>query len=112
MERVYGVTAPITTALPTEREKESNEELARELRAQGNFEAPAESQKRLDILKELGKMADEFVKRAAAEKESKNTFLIRNARGRIFTYGSYRLGVYGPGSDMDTLVVAPKYVTV
>jgi poly(A) polymerase len=112
MERTYGITPPISTALPTESEKRANEELAKELRAQGTFEPSSETQKREDILKRLQKIADEFVKRAAAEKHPKNPYLVRNARGRIFTYGSYRLGVYGPGSDMDTLVVAPRYVDV
>lgn len=110
MDRNYGVTPPISTDFPTEDEKRLSDALAKELRAQGTFEPPSETQKREDILKALQKIADEFVRRAAKEKYPKSEHLIRNARGRIFTYGSFRLGVYGPGSDMDTLVVAPKYV--
>ncbi|KAK3379736.1 Poly(A) polymerase [Lasiosphaeria ovina] len=111
-ERVFGVTPPISTALPTEAEKRSNEALFRELKSQGTFETPAGVEKRQRILRSLEEITNEFVRRAAREKEPKNTILIRDAHGRVFTYGSYRLGVYGPGTDIDTLVVAPKYVTV
>lgn len=37
--------------------------------------------------------------------------ILNEAGGKVFTYGSFELGVYGPGSDIDTLMVAPKHVT-
>lgn len=45
-ERTYGLTPPISTALPTEPEKQSNEALLQELHDQGTFESAAETEKR------------------------------------------------------------------
>ncbi|PFH59741.1 hypothetical protein XA68_11922 [Ophiocordyceps unilateralis] len=110
-EQVYGVTPPISVALPTDMEKRSSDALIEELRRQKTFENPSDTQKRYKVLESLQSICDEFVKRVAKQKEPKNEMLIRNARGKVFTYGSFRLGVFGPGSDIDTLIVAPKYVS-
>ncbi|EFQ33262.1 uncharacterized protein GLRG_08406 [Colletotrichum graminicola M1.001] len=114
-ERPLGVTPPISLALPTEAENHAMQTLIDELRRQNTFESPTDTEKRQalseTVLEHLARICDEFVKRVARKREEGNDALIRDARGKIFTYGSYRLGVYGPGSDIDTLVVAPKYVT-
>ncbi|OTA95121.1 hypothetical protein M434DRAFT_69908 [Hypoxylon sp. CO27-5] len=110
-EQTWGITPPISCALPTPAETHSTTLLLEELRRQNTFESATETKKRERVLLDLQRIADEFVKRVAKEKEPQNEVLIRDARGEVFTYGSYCLGVYGPGSDIDTLVTAPRYVT-
>ncbi|KAK5988759.1 Poly(A) polymerase pla1 [Cladobotryum mycophilum] len=110
-EQVYGVTPPISVQLPTDAENRASDSLIEELKRQKTFESPSDTEKRYKVLDSLQKICDEFVRKVATKKEPKNDMLIKNARGKVFTYGSFRLGVFGPGSDIDTLVVAPKYVT-
>ncbi|OAQ80444.1 Poly(A) polymerase [Purpureocillium lilacinum] len=110
-DRVYGVTPPLSLTLPTEAEKRCSDALIEELRRQKTFESPSDTEKRYKVLESLQHICNEFVKRVAKAREPKNDILIKNARGKVFTYGSFRLGVFGPGSDIDTLIVAPKYVT-
>ncbi|CAK7215402.1 polynucleotide adenylyltransferase, partial [Sporothrix curviconia] len=63
------------------------------------------------VLESIRTIADAFVKRVAKERAPDNPTLSKDAVAKVFTYGSFRLGVYMPGSDIDTLIVAPKYVT-
>lgn len=108
---IYGVTPPLSDNLPTEEEKRRSDSLVEELRRQKTFESPSATEKRYKVLESLQRICDEFVKTVARIKDAKNEIFIRNAHGKVFTYGSFRLGVFGPGSDIDTLIVAPKYVT-
>ena len=44
--RQWGVTPPISTALPTSDELAANDDLIAELKAQDNFEPPSDSERR------------------------------------------------------------------
>ena len=83
---------------------------------------------RMKVLSIFQRVAIEFVKTVMSKKGNLPQSIINAAGGKIYTYGSYRLGVYGPGmkasitdvetklillsgSDIDTLVVAPREVS-
>lgn len=61
------------------------------------------------VLSKLNQIVKEFVYRVSKMKKFSEA-MAREAGGKIFTFGSYRLGVHGPGADIDTLVVAPQHV--
>jgi len=63
-----------------------------------------------EVLASLNTIAKEFV-RVVLKSQGYSDAVAKASGGKVFTYGSYRLGVFGPGSDIDTLVVGPKYVT-
>lgn len=61
------------------------------------------------VLGKIDSMVKDFVYRASIA-HGMSDQIARQAGGKIFTFGSYRLGVHGPGSDIDTLCVVPKHV--
>ncbi|KAE8353352.1 Poly(A) polymerase central domain-containing protein [Aspergillus coremiiformis] len=109
--RQWGITPPISTVLPTQDELAANDDLISELKLQNNFESPAETEQRKSALQLMQRVTVEFVK-VVSRKKGLSPTAVEAAGGKIFTYGSYRLGVYGPGSDIDTLIVGPKHVII
>jgi len=109
-QRQWGITAPISTNFPQPKELSWTESLVAELRAQGTFEATEETNRRATVLQTLQSVTVNFVKTVGRLK-GLSPAVLEESGGRVFTFGSYRLGVFGPGSDIDTLVVAPKHVS-
>ncbi|KAJ5901547.1 Poly(A) polymerase [Penicillium taxi] len=109
--RQWGVTPSITFALPTADEMAADDDLIAALKLHNNFEPPTETERRKQMLLLLQRVTVEFVK-SVCRKKGLSPAAIEAAGGKVFAYGSYRLGVYGPGSDIDTLVVGPKYVLI
>ncbi|KAK4698596.1 poly(A) polymerase, partial [Phenoliferia sp. Uapishka_3] len=104
-----GVTPPISTSPPTARDLEVSTTLLQELKDRNVYEGPEEARTRELVLGQLNTLVKQFVYRSSISHgftEAK----AREAGGKIFTFGSYRLGVHGPGADIDTLCVVPKHV--
>ena len=62
------------------------------------------------VLGRVSALVKQFVKKVSLERGLSET-AASTAGGKIFTFGSYRLGVHGPGTDIDTLCVVPKHVS-
>ncbi|KAF2087038.1 Poly(A) polymerase [Saccharata proteae CBS 121410] len=106
----FGTTDPISDKLPTEADLALDRQLLDELRSQNTYESAEETEKRAVALGTLQKAAEEFVRHVGSVKGLAPS-IVANAGGKIFTAGSYKIGVFGPGSDIDTLIAVPKHVT-
>lgn len=62
------------------------------------------------VLGRVSVLVKEFVRKVSLERGLSEA-AANAAGGKIFTFGSYRLGVHGPGTDIDTLCVVPKHVS-
>ncbi|KAI5956538.1 PAP1 [Candida jiufengensis] len=110
MSKTFGVTPPISTDNPTPKENALNESLVQELKSRGSFESESATKKRVEVLSLFQRLVQEFVYEVSKTKNMSDG-MAKDAGGKIFTFGSYRLGVYGPSSDIDALVVVPRHVT-
>ncbi|KAL5530370.1 PAP1 [Sanghuangporus sanghuang] len=109
-QQQWGVTQPISTSESTEAEKKVTVAMMEELRRQGTFESEEESRTRELVLGRVATLVKRFVYKVGVSRGLSEAAAAA-AGGKIFTFGSYRLGVHGPGSDIDTLCVVPKHVS-
>ncbi|XP_074588991.1 nuclear poly(A) polymerase 4-like isoform X2 [Curcuma longa] len=105
----YGITKPISPAGPTEADLKRTAELEKLLVEAELYESKEESTKREEVLEELDKIVKNWVKQLTLQRGYSDQ-MVEEANAVIFTFGSYRLGVNGPGADVDTLCVGPSYV--
>lgn len=128
-KKQWGLTPALSESLPTNTDMAKNAELVEELKRENNYEGSAETSQRIETLKLLQRVTQEFV-REVSRRQGFQQSQIDQFGGKVYPYGSYRLGVYGPGmlfiifrntkvwhdwsillgSDIDTLAVAPRHV--
>ncbi|KAJ7951595.1 nuclear poly(a) polymerase [Quillaja saponaria] len=105
----YGVTKPISMAGPTGADIQRSLELEKFLTDAGVYESKEEADKREEVLRRLGEIVKDWVKRVTRIRGYSDQ-MVEDANAVIFTFGSFRLGVHVPGADIDTLCIGPSYV--
>uniref|UniRef100_A0A5B7C4M0 polynucleotide adenylyltransferase n=1 Tax=Davidia involucrata TaxID=16924 RepID=A0A5B7C4M0_DAVIN len=105
-----GLSEPISNGGPTEFDVIKTREFEKFLADAGLYESQEEAIRREEVLGGLDQIVKIWVKNVSRAKEF-NEQLVQEANAKIFTFGSYRLGVHGPGADIDTLCVGPGHAT-
>ncbi|KAK9195528.1 hypothetical protein WN943_003650 [Citrus x changshan-huyou] len=105
-----GITEPISLAGPTDDDLMRTRKLEKYLRDVNLYESQEEAVSREEVLGRLDQIVKIWVKKISRAK-GLNDQLLQEANAKIFTFGSYRLGVHGPGADIDTLCVGPRHAT-
>ncbi|XP_077438483.1 poly(A) polymerase gamma isoform X2 [Vanacampus margaritifer] len=108
-QKHYGITSAISLAPPREIDQQYTKKLCDAMKPFGVFEDEEELNHRLAVLGKLNNFVKEWI---AEISELKNLppSAISSVGGKIFTFGSYRLGVHTKGADIDALCVAPRHV--
>jgi len=103
------MTAPISNAGPDEKDLELTAQLQETLIPHGCFESEEELNHRMDVLSRLNDQVKAWIKETSVAKNMPES-MAETVGGKIFAYGSYRLGVHNKGADIDTLCVAPRHI--
>ena len=64
---------------------------------------------RMEILSKLNSLVKEWICEASVKRNMPPN-VAEQVGGKIYTFGSYRLGVHHKGADIDALCVAPRHI--
>eukprot|EP01100_Stratorugosa_tubuloviscum_P014534 TRINITY_DN783_c0_g1_i4.p1 TRINITY_DN783_c0_g1~~TRINITY_DN783_c0_g1_i4.p1 ORF type:complete len:538 (-),score=186.82 TRINITY_DN783_c0_g1_i4:455-2068(-) len=106
--KIDGAQSPLNQDPPTKVEVSQSKTLVKYLIVQNLFESEEESARRESILGSLNKIIHQWSLQVCTEAGIPENEQ-RDSGAKIYTFGSYRLGVHGPGTDIDTLCVVPKH---
>lgn len=108
-QKTLGMTSAISLAAAKPADLDKSRELEAFLRAQDQFEADHELHQRLEVLSKLNTLVKMWIRDVSVSKNMPEN-VAYTVGGKIYTFGSYRLGVHNRGADIDTLCVAPRHV--
>ncbi|EDW74821.2 uncharacterized protein Dwil_GK15696 [Drosophila willistoni] len=104
-----GMTSAISLAEPRPEDLQRTGELRGSLEPYNVFESQDELNHRMEILAKLNTLVKQWVKEISVSKNMPEA-AAEKLGGKIYTFGSYRLGVHHKGADIDALCVAPRNI--
>uniref|UniRef100_A0A182PCV2 Poly(A) polymerase n=1 Tax=Anopheles epiroticus TaxID=199890 RepID=A0A182PCV2_9DIPT len=107
--KTLGMTSAISTAEPKPEDILKTKELEKSLEPYNVFEAEEELNHRMEILAKLNTLVKQWVRDVSIAKNMPEA-MAEKLGGKIYTFGSYRLGVHHKGADIDALCVAPRNI--
>ncbi|CAG0915901.1 unnamed protein product [Notodromas monacha] len=108
---IYGMTLPVSLQGPRDTDILRTAELEACLRADshGIFDTDEGLNQRMEVLSELNLLVTKWV-RSVSRAKNLPPQSVDSACGKIYTFGSFRLGIHTRGADIDTLCIAPRHV--
>uniref|UniRef100_A0A1Q3F863 Poly(A) polymerase n=1 Tax=Culex tarsalis TaxID=7177 RepID=A0A1Q3F863_CULTA len=107
--KTLGMTSAISLAEPKPEDHQKTVELQKALEPYNVFEDESELNHRMEILSKLNTLVKQWVRDVSISKNMPEA-LAEKLGGKIYTFGSYRLGVHHKGADIDALCVAPRNI--
>ncbi|XP_069625001.1 poly(A) polymerase gamma isoform X1 [Ranitomeya imitator] len=108
-QKHFGITSPISWTGPKDIDYLYTQKLTEAMRPFGVFEDDNELRHRMFVLGKLNNLVKEWIADIGECKSLPPTTICVTG-GKIFTFGSYRLGVHTKGADIDALCVAPRHI--
>ncbi|XP_074098722.1 poly(A) polymerase hiiragi isoform X3 [Cotesia typhae] len=107
--RSLGMTSAISVAEPKPSDLARTNELREALKPYNVFESDEELHHRMEILSKLNALVKQWIKETSVARNMPPN-IAENVGGKIYTFGSYRLGVHHKGADIDALCVVPRHI--
>ena len=107
--RNLGVTSALSIATPKPIDLIKTKELEEALIPHRVTETDEELDHRMEVLSKVNELAKEWIRDVSVQKNMPLGAADR-VGGKVYTFGSYRLGVHNKGADIDALCVAPRHV--
>ncbi|KAL6254456.1 hypothetical protein P5V15_014506 [Pogonomyrmex californicus] len=107
--RTLGMTSAISVAEPKPVDISRTNELKEALKPYNVFESEEELNHRMEILSKLNALVKQWIRDTSIARNMPPN-VAEQVGGKIYTFGSYRLGVHHKGADIDALCVVPRHI--